>query len=230
MILRGNGMRGLSRIFLIAMIALPFCGAQANTLRETINQGVAKAGTVAKNAARNVDETIGSTIELATGEATPEETRLKLDGMADATLARLFAQNPAARELFDISSGYAVFDTRKSVLLGIAAGFGRGVAVSRESGQRTYMKMATGGVGISFGLGGFSTQVVVLFEDPASFVTFVSHGYDANAQTGAMMGAEQAEESVRFIDGRSFFVLSKKGWKVSATAAGTKYWPDKGLN
>lgn len=215
---------------LCSLALVPLSDASAKSLRDTLSDGVAKANTAVKNTARNVDQTVSSTIELAQGEATPAETRAKLDAMADDTLLKLFAGNPAAEELFKISSGYAVFDTRKSVLLGIAAGFGRGVAVSRESGQRTYMKMATGGVGLSFGVGGFASQVVILFEDPASFVSFVSHGLDASAQTGAMMGAQKVEETVRFVDGRSIFVLSKKGWKVSATAAGTKYWPDNGLN
>lgn len=35
---------------------------------------------------------------------------------------------------------------------------------------------------------------------------------------------------VKFTDGRSFFVLSKTGWRVNANASGTKYWQDKDLN
>jgi serine protease Do len=54
--------------------------------------------------------------------------------------------------------------------------------------QRTYMKMGTGGVGLALGLGGFQTQIVILFETPADFDTFVYDGYDATAQTGALVG------------------------------------------
>ena len=45
-----------------------------------------------------------------------------------------------------------------------------------------------------------------------------------------MFGDEKAEIGVRFVDGRAIFVLTKQGWKVSATAAGTKYWADANLN
>ena len=101
-----------------------------------------------------------------TNEPTPQETRDKLDAMADETLARLFAEQPEAAELFELSAGYAVFDTRKLVLFGLAAGAGRGVAVSRaEDERRIYMNMATAGVGMSLGLGGFETQVAILFKD-----------------------------------------------------------------
>ena len=55
-------------------------------------------------------------------------------------------------------------------------------------------------------------------------------GYDATAEAGTMFGEDKAELGVRFVDGRAIFVLTKQGWKVSATAAGTEYWADQNLN
>ena len=82
--------------------------------------------------------------------------------MAGETLTRLFAEQPEAADLFELSAGYAVFDTRKVVLFGLAAGAGRGVAASRTDDRRIYMNMGTAGVGMSLGIGGFETQVVLL--------------------------------------------------------------------
>jgi hypothetical protein len=45
-----------------------------------------------------------------------------------------------------------------------------------------------------------------------------------------MFGDDKADQTVRFIDGRSVFVLTNKGWIVSASVAGTKYWADPDLN
>jgi hypothetical protein len=92
------------------------------------------------------------------------------------------------------------------------------------------MNMGTGGVGLAFGFGGFESQIVMLFQDEAGFTRFVTEGYDATAQAGARAGEDQAEETLRFVDGRQIFVLSKNGWRVSATAAGTKYWAAPDLN
>lgn len=61
-----------------------------------------------------------------------------------------------------MNHGYAVFDTRKFSFL-VTAGFGAGVAVDRSSGERTYMKMVTGGANI--GKGGEFFQLAILFED-----------------------------------------------------------------
>jgi hypothetical protein len=202
----------------------------AETLGNKLSRGVSKAGQAVDKAAKSVGQTVQSTVALAEGEGSPELTRQKLDGTAEASLARLFAENPAAAELFRQSAGYAVIDSRRSILLGIAAGFGRGVAVSLTDGQRTYIRMATGGVGLGFGFGGFESQIVIFFETPADYDRFVTDGYDASGEASARMGDQKSGETLRFVQGRSIFVLGKKGWRVNASAAGTKYWPDPVLN
>ena len=202
----------------------------AQTVFDKIKEGANKAGNVVGKSIESVGETIESTADLAADEGTPEQSRASRDAMAEKTLAQLFSKNEAANDLYNASAGCAVFDTRKVVTLGIAAGFGRGVAISKETDTRTYMNMGTGGVGLSLGIGGFESQVVILFEKAAEFEDFVANGYDATAEAGTMFGDDKADQKVRFVDGRSIFVLSKKGWKVSTSAAGTKYWPDKDLN
>ncbi|WP_223422066.1 lipid-binding SYLF domain-containing protein [Tateyamaria pelophila] len=222
------------KIILIAGLLAIAQGAAAENLFGRIKEGASDLATgtsnVVKGVAKSVDESIDSTEELLSNEETPELTRQRLDDHTAETLARLFDEEPDAFGLFERSVGYAVFDTRRLGVIGITGGFGRGVAVSRETGERTYMQMGTGGVNLSFGIGGFDRQIVILFEDPYKFHMFSTGGYDATADAGAMMGDDKVEETVRFIDGRSIFVLTKKGWKVSATATGTKYWVDDKLN
>jgi hypothetical protein len=193
-----------------------------------VGRGAASAvGTVVKS----VDNSIEGSVDLFRNEATVEATRAELDSMAAATLERLLNEQPTARELYHMSAGYAVFDTRRLVVLGLAAGAGRGVAVLKSGGLPIYMNMGTAGVGFSFGVGGFETQVVMLFENEWDLLEFTRNGYDATAQAGAMMDEEKAEAFVAgFTNGRAIFFLTKRGWKVSATAAGTKYWRDADLN
>ena len=222
---------------LTALTVAAAAGSHAQTLRERMQQGVSKVQQGASEVQRKLPEvtdtinkSIDSSLDLMTNEATPHETREELDAMAGETLARLFAEQPEAADLFELSAGYAVFDTRKVVLFGLAAGAGRGVAASRTGDERIYMNMGTAGVGMSLGVGGFETQVVLLFQDEWDFNEFVTMGYDATAEAGTMFGEDKAEFGVRFVDGRAIFVLTKQGWKVSATAAGTKYWADQNLN
>ena len=229
----------INRLILLTTLSVTLAaGSHAQTLRERMQQGVSKMQQGATEVQRGVtgatgkiEESVDSSVDLMTNEPTPQETRDELDAMAGETLARLFAERREAAELFEASAGYAVFDTRKLVLFGMAAGAGRGVAASRTNDERRiYMSMATAGVGMSLGLGGFESQVVILFKEEWDFDEFVTMGYDATAEAGSMFGHERAEIGVRFIDGRAIFVLTKQGWKVSATAAGTKYWADSNLN
>ncbi|PZQ95602.1 MAG: hypothetical protein DI533_18295 [Cereibacter sphaeroides] len=204
--------------------------APAQSLRDRLTEGASKVGGVVKKTAQHVDQTVDSTINLAKNDPSPDITRAKLDTMAADTLLRLFAENPAAEVLYGQSAGYAVFDTRRATLIGVVAGFGKGVAVSNGTGQRTYMNMGTGGVGFAFGIGGFESQVVILFETDEIFDRFVHDGFDATAQAGSRMGDDEAHETLRFVDGRSFFALDRRGWRVNASAAGTKYWAAPDLN
>ena len=137
----------------------------AQTLRERMQEGVSRvhegASDVQKGVsgvAGKIDESVDSSVDLMTNEPTPQETRDELDAIAGETLARLFAEQPEAADLLELSAGYAVFDTGKLVLFGVATGAGRGVAVSRTDDERIYMNMGTAGVGMSLGIGGFENS------------------------------------------------------------------------
>jgi hypothetical protein len=224
------------------VLSLGAGSAAAGTIDEAARDGIKRfqktAAAVGRGAAstvgtvvRSVDRSIEGSVELFQNEATAEATRAELDAMALATLRRLLDEQPAARDLYAMSAGYAVFDTRRLVVLGLAAGAGRGVAVSRTGGSPVYMNMGTAGVGFSFGLGGFETQVVMFFENEWTLREFMRNGYDATARAGAMFDHEKAEAVVAgFTNGRAIFFLTNRGWKVSATAAGTRYWRDADLN
>jgi lipid-binding SYLF domain-containing protein len=196
---------------------------------EATGKAVGAVGGTADAVVDHASNTVESAQQDLRDESTPAETRAKLDGMADATLQRLFTDQPGSRALFDESVGYAVFDTRQ-VSYVVAAGYGWGVAVDRTTDKRTYVKTGSAGAGVSFGLGGFDTQFVILFQTQATFDEFVNQGIDVTAEAGTMVGDEQEQLALRFQQGRAVFVLTQTGWKVSARLTGTKYWPDAELN
>lgn len=241
-------MKPRSRIQVLAIPALLAAGtlaADEPSMLDKLKQGAAEtvdkistgAGSAANavgqavdKAAQRANETVEQTRYDLGDAATPAETRQKLDQMAEATLEQLFAKEPNAKRLFEASVGYAVFNTRQVEML-VAAGYGRGVAVDRETGQRTYMKMGSGGVGVGFGIGGFDVKLVILFENAFQFQKFITQGLDATAEAGTMTGERTDQLALRFdSNGRAIFVLTGEGWKVSAKLSGTKYWPDESLN
>ena len=156
-----------------------------------------------------------------------ESKRMKIDETADDALKALFAENPKAKELFDNSHGWAVFDNLK-LAFGFSGGGGNGVAVEKESGKRTYMKMGT--VGVGFGLGANKYQVVFLFQDARTFTNFVDQGWQADATASAVAGQAGAEAKTDFVNGLAIYQITDTGLMAHADIAGTKYWKNKKLN
>ena len=165
--------------------------------------------------------------EKTSTELSRDAKRAKINEVAQDTLQRLFKENPKAKELYDRAIGWAVFDNTK-VAFGVSGGGGNGVAVSKETGQHAYMKMGT--VGVGFGLGVNSYQVVFLFQDDITLKNFIDKGWQADAGATASAGKNAAEAKVNFVNGLAIYQLTDKGLMLNADIAGTKYKLNDKLN
>ena len=153
--------------------------------------------------------------------------RAKIDETAQQALDELFTKSVKAETLFEKAYGWAVFDNLKVAVI-LSGGGGNGVAVDKESGDRTYMKMGTAGIGL--GLGGQTYQVVMFFQDKGTFLNFVENGWQADAGVTAAAGTEGVNPSVGFVNGLAIFKITDTGLMANADVAGTKYWKNKKLN
>jgi lipid-binding SYLF domain-containing protein len=156
-----------------------------------------------------------------------ESKRMKLDETAEEALQALFSEHPKAKELYDGSYGWAVFDNLK-LAFGISGGGGNGVAAVKETNQKTYMQMGTAGVG--FGLGANKYQVIFLFQDSQTYDNFVNKGWQADAGATASAGKNAAEVKTDFVNGIAIYQMTEKGLMANADIAGTKYWKNDKLN
>ena len=159
--------------------------------------------------------------------ANPEEKRTKIDEKAAQALETLFSKSEKAESLFAQSYGYAVFDNIK-VAVGISGSGGKGVAVIRESDDRTYMNMGSGGIGL--GLGGQAYQVVFLFQDKQTFRKFVDSGWQAEASATASAANKGVNAASTFVNGLAIYQLTEAGLMAAADITGTKYWKADKLN
>lgn len=161
-----------------------------------------------------------------------EERRQVVADMETETLQRLYKEAPDTQSKIQNAPGYGVFSNANVNLLIASAGSGYGVVVDNATQQRTYMKMALGGVGL--GLGAKDYRVVMIFKDKATMDKFVEKGWDAGAHADAAAkagdkGAEaSAEGDIR--SGIEVYSMTESGLALQATIAGTKYWKDKSLN
>jgi lipid-binding SYLF domain-containing protein len=159
--------------------------------------------------------------------ANPAEKRAKIDETAAKTLERLFSKSEKAESLFAQSYGYAVFHNVK-VAVGISGSGGKGVAVIRETDERTYMNMGSGGVGL--GLGGQSYHVVFMFQDKSTYRKFVESGWQAEASATASAANKGVNAAATFVNGLAVYQLTEAGIMAQADITGTKYWKADKLN
>jgi lipid-binding SYLF domain-containing protein len=162
-----------------------------------------------------------------TASAKDSGKKERIDKDAKEVMAKLFEKSPDAKALYNKAYGYAVFTATK-VTVGASGGGGRGVAIEKANGKRTYMKMATGGVGV--GLGAQRTEYVFLFETKDAFDSFVVRGWGGGAGASAAAGTAGANARTEFKNGVVVFQFSKGGFVASADVSGTRYWKDDDLN
>lgn len=198
-----------------------------NSIIKGIGGAVSEVGSTVGSTVKAVGKGVGDTAERVTGNVDVKEARKEINDKSSDALARLLKLDPKAKALFDISYGYAVFDSRKSSFV-ISLGSGGGVAVVKASGKRTYMRMFTGGVNVGAGIQFF--QNIFLFENKASFDQFVNSGWEAGTAANANFGRRAIDAEVRFINGMALFQLAETGINLSADFTGTKYWKDSDLN
>jgi len=164
----------------------------------------------------------------AAQDATPAaQRRQEIDKTAQESLDALLKSNESAKTLYDKAAGYAVFTATKAGFF-ISGGGGSGVAVNKESGKRTYMRMGLGGIGL--GIGAQRYQLVVLFETQESLDKFAAGGWDSSATAEAVAAKEGVAARSSFMNGIALFQVSEKGLMAHADVTGTKFWAIDDLN
>jgi len=216
----------------LALLSVAGCGKQEpeEAVAETAEAVEESAEQAMEEAEEYVAEepAAGATAEEPEWKSMKQEAKAaKIDETADEALQTLFVERPKAKDLYSSAYGWAVFDNLK-LAFGVSGGGGNGVAVNRQTGERTYMKMGTGGVGLGLGVNKY--QVVFLMEDQQTFDNFVNKGWQADAGATAAAGKAAAEAKTDFVNGLAIYQLTEKGLMLNADIAGTKYWKNKKLN
>jgi lipid-binding SYLF domain-containing protein len=160
------------------------------------------------------------------------EKRQVVMDMEKETLERLYTESPGTKEKIEKAAGYGTFSNANVNLIFVSAGSGYGSVVDNATGERTYMKMALGGVGL--GLGAKDYRVVMIFKEKTALDKFIESGWDAGAhadaaaKAGEKGGEVSGEGDIR--SGVEIYSMTESGLALQATITGTKYWKDDKLN
>lgn len=173
-----------------------------------------------------------STPLLAATKEQIEQQRADIQKMANETLERLYASQPSAKKAINNAAGYAVFSNFGMKILFAGGGSGKGLAVSKKSGQETFMKLIEVQAGLGKGIKKF--RLIWVFENQADLDGFINTGWEVSGQATAAAqasgegGAFAGAMSVR--PGVWLYQLTDDGLALELTAKGTKYYKDDNLN
>jgi len=165
------------------------------------------------------------------GNTVAEQRQYVLD-MRDEALARLYDEQPVAKEQIKGAAGYGVFSNINSNIFLLSTGSGYGVVTDNKGKNPTYMKMITVGGGLGLGLKDF--RAVIIFRKREDMEKFVEKGWEFGGQADAALksgnkgAAYSAAQTVDF--DIITYQLTENGAALQATLQGTKYWKHKDLN
>lgn len=168
---------------------------------------------------------------LAYAESVAEQ-RKSINNESQETLTMLYKAYPSSKNDIKQAYGYATFSNVGVNVIFFSAEGGSGVAVNNKTGKKTYMKMASGGVGIGLGVKDF--RAIFVFDNKDVLESFVNSGWEANAQADAAAKSDSKggalEGAITVQPGMRLYKLTKNGLALQATIQGTKYWKDDDLN
>jgi lipid-binding SYLF domain-containing protein len=172
-------------------------------------------------------------VPIAGLAATKEEKQADVRETSQATLARLYKSQPAAKAAIESAAGYATFSNFGMKLLLAGGGTGSGVAVNTKTKQETFMKMVEVQAGLGFGVKKF--RLIWVFETQGKLNEFINKGWEIGAQATASaqmsgQGSQLYAGALSISPGVWVYQLTDDGLALELTAKGTKYYRDASLN
>lgn len=169
---------------------------------------------------------------MAQAQSDKEAGRAEVRKSTNAVLNKLYKVQPAARKIIAAAPGHAVFSNFGMKILFAGGGTGNGIAVNRETGQETFMKMMEVQAGLGIGIKKFG--LVFVFQDRRALDNFISAGWEASAQTSAEAltdGKGVALKGAFMVSpGVWVYQVAEDGLALDATIKGTKYFRNDDLN
>ena len=154
-----------------------------------------------------------------------------IDEMASDTIQRLCREEPSAKHLIDDSAGCGVFSNANINIIYASFGGGYGVVIDSD-GNKTYMKMGLGGIGLGIGVKDY--RQVLVFRDRNTLENFVSEGWEFGGHADAAAKASETGSEIsgagQVNDDITVYSMTEAGLALQATVTGAKYWKNDDLN
>lgn len=165
-------------------------------------------------------------------KASVEEQRAEIDRLHNQTLQRLYEKYPNAERVIKNCYAYATLSNSGVKVLLFGNARGRGEAINNETGEKVYLRMREGSVGL--GVGAKEYDLIFLLRDKAAWDSFIvgktRFGGAAGASATDGSAGDSIEGAEMAAEGVWVYQVTKKGIALEASLKGTKIYADKKLN
>ena len=148
-----------------------------------------------------------------------EARRAEIDGEAEETIALLIGRDPEFTAALDQSAGYFTSVISSATVAVVGGGYGIGVLVDKQTGNRTYLNFKRADLGA--GLAMQKYRFLVLAEDGEALETIRS-GKRLGSLVADISAGEKGGRGAYNRAGYRVFTISESGASIAATARLTK--------
>ena len=163
---------------------------------------------------------------------TPYEKKQSIAELHEEVIVKMASKYPEIKHKVKNSPGYGVFSNVSVNVFIVEGGNGFGMVKNNRTGEKTYMKMALGGVGL--GLGVKDLRQLMIFSTTEAMNKFVEKGWEvgAHADAAAKAGDKggEANSAGDVSTGMDIYQITENGLALQATVTAAKYVKDKELN
>ncbi len=174
---------------------------------------------------------------FVTGCASPRgksiaDKRSYVEDMRQTTLDSVQVRSPEVAAKAKSAAGYGVFSNIGFAWIIGGGGNGYGVVVDNKSGNKTYMRVIRGSLGLGIGVKEY--KAVIVFNDAATLNKFVTSGWEFGGEASAVANTgttgSDAQVSGSMTSGLEVYQFTDRGLYARVAVDGAKCYPDKKLN
>ncbi|MFA6104460.1 MAG: hypothetical protein WCV67_21100 [Victivallaceae bacterium] len=160
------------------------------------------------------------------------EKKATVQKMSDNSLQEFYAKNPDLKQKISKAAGYAIFKDFGVDIFIPSTESGWGVVYNNATGEKSYMKMFSLGVGLGMGIRDF--RALFVFKDQENITQFINSGWGLGVQANAVFRfgdvGEGVAGAVDVSPGVTLYKITRNGIALHATVQGTKIWGNEDMN
>lgn len=160
------------------------------------------------------------------------EQKATVQKMSDDSLQEFYAKNPDLKQKISQAAGYAIFKDFGVDIFIPSTESGWGMVYNKATGEKTFMKMFSLGVGLGMGIRDF--RALFVFNDQDNITKFIHSGWGLGIQGNAVFRFGDVGDgfagAAEISPGVTLYKITRNGIALHATVQGTKIWNNENMN